>query len=174
MIGLLLLARNAALAAPPPARTLQVTAVFLFNFAQFIRWPTEAFADPDSPIVIGVLGDDSVRPYLDAAVRGERVDGRRLVSRYFARASELQACHILFIPQSAATQVPALLPRLAGHPVVTVGEAPGFITAGGMIRLVFGEPRTRIRVNLQVADAAHVTISSKLLRFAEIAGARED
>src|SRR6185295_43487 len=36
----------------------EVKAVFLFNFVQFVDWPMEAFAGPQAPVVIGVLGDD--------------------------------------------------------------------------------------------------------------------
>ena len=35
-----------------------VKAVFLFNFSQFVDWPTPALADPQAPLVIGVLGND--------------------------------------------------------------------------------------------------------------------
>src|SRR5271163_1246273 len=42
-------------------------AVFLLNFAQFTDWPTNAFDQPDSPLVIGVWGNDPFGAVLDDA-----------------------------------------------------------------------------------------------------------
>ena len=39
-------------------REYQIKAAFLYNFAQFTQWPTNAFAGPDKPLVIGILGAD--------------------------------------------------------------------------------------------------------------------
>ncbi|PYJ96776.1 MAG: hypothetical protein DME23_18965, partial [Verrucomicrobia bacterium] len=33
-------------------------AAYLFNFTQFIEWPSNSFISADAPIVIGVLGED--------------------------------------------------------------------------------------------------------------------
>src|SRR5207245_8335479 len=37
-----------------------IKAGFIFNFAKFVEWPATAFAQPDSPIVIGILGTDPI------------------------------------------------------------------------------------------------------------------
>src|SRR5262249_5348333 len=56
-------------------------AVFLFNFTQFIEWPSGAFASADAPLCIGVLGEDPFGSTLDEAVRGESSRGRPLTVR---------------------------------------------------------------------------------------------
>src|SRR6266550_1915909 len=61
-----------------PSPEYQVKAVFLFNFAQFVDWPSKAFPEPQTPLVIGVLGEDPFGPYLDETVRGEKVNNRPL------------------------------------------------------------------------------------------------
>src|SRR2546430_10467223 len=38
-----------------------IKAGFIYNFAKFVEWPSAAFAQPDSPIVIGILGTDPDR-----------------------------------------------------------------------------------------------------------------
>ena len=55
-----------------PSPEYQVKAVFLFNFAQFVDWPSKAFPEPQTPLVIGVVGEDPFGPYLDETVRGEK------------------------------------------------------------------------------------------------------
>src|SRR5882762_3409674 len=62
-----------------PSRENQVKAVFLFNFAQFVEWPPEAFPEAQTPLVIGVLGEDPFGGFLDETVRDEKVNNRPLV-----------------------------------------------------------------------------------------------
>ena len=58
-----------------PAREYQVKAVFLYHFVQFVQWPPESFPAKDSPLVVGILGEDPFDAYLEQVVKGE-VDGR--------------------------------------------------------------------------------------------------
>src|SRR5688572_2456800 len=75
--------RAGAPAQPAPAKEYQVKAVFLYNFAQFVEWPTTAFPTAETPLVIGVLGDDPFGGYLDETVRGEKANNRALaIERY--------------------------------------------------------------------------------------------
>jgi hypothetical protein len=164
-----------ALAAPAPAQRAsfderEVKAVFLFNFAQFVDWPSTAFSGPDSPIVIGILGDAPFASVLDAAVQGEVVKGRRLVVSRFRRVEDIETCHILFVSPSEARLYEHILTSLDGRPILTVGEAANF-TNRGIIRFLTEENRVRLEVNLAAAKAAGLTISSNLLRAARIVGA---
>ncbi|HEV2691498.1 MAG TPA: YfiR family protein, partial [Verrucomicrobiae bacterium] len=56
------------------SKEYQIKATFLFNFAQFIDWPTTAFTATNAPFSIGILGDDPFGGYLDEMVRGESID----------------------------------------------------------------------------------------------------
>jgi hypothetical protein len=162
-----------ALAAAAPAQTsstreYQVKAVFLFNFAQFVDWPPAAFSDPQSPLVIGVLGKDPFDGALDDAVRGETVNARPLEVRRFKSVEEIRDCHVLFISGSESAHLDRILGALKGRNILTVGDTDGFAERGGMIRFVIEKNKVRFRINLDSAKAAGLTISSKLLRPAEI------
>jgi len=148
------------------ASEAQLKAVFLFNFAQFVEWPP--IPDPATPLVIGILGDDPFRGFLDATVRGERLSARPFVVRRYARAEDIGACDILFISQSEGNRVEAILASLNNRPILTVSDLDRFAKRGGMIHLVTDGNRIRLAINLEAAQAAHLTISSKLLRVAEI------
>src|SRR5258708_29157548 len=45
-----------------------IKADFIYNFAKFVEWPAAAFAQPDSPIVIGILGTDPFGNIIDRIV----------------------------------------------------------------------------------------------------------
>lgn len=151
----------------PPDKEYQLKAVFLFNFAQFVEWPGDAFPESDSSLVIGVLGEDPFGTYLDEAVRGETVNGHPLTVQRYRRVDEITTCHILFIgrPHDDLEQV---LAALKGRKILTVGDADRFASRGGMIRFVTEHNRIRLRINLEAARAEELIISSKLLRPAQI------
>lgn len=146
----------------------QVKAAFLFNFAQFVEWPTNAFSNPQTPLVIGIIGDDPFGATLDEIVRGENVNGHPLVIQRFRQVEEIKTCHILFINSSEKNRAMEIIGQLKGRSVLTVGDTEGFATNGGMIRFVTEKNKIRFRVNLEAAKAANLTISSKLLKAAGI------
>lgn len=146
----------------------QVKAVFLFNFAQFVDWPAEAVADSAAPLVIGILGDDPFGGFLDATVRGEHVGARPLHLRRYGKVEDIETCDILFISRSEGKRMRTILASLKDRPILTVSDADRFAERGGMIRLVTDKHHIRLQVNLEAAQGAHLTISSKLLRVAEI------
>ena len=150
------------------ASEAQVKAVFLFNFAQFVDWPPEAVPDSQAPLVIGILGDDPFGDFLDATVRGEHRGARPFAVRRFQRVEDITRCDILFIGRPLADRPEEILARLKNRPILTVSDLDGFAKRGGMIRLLTDKGRIRLEVNLEAAQAAHLTISSKLLRVAEV------
>jgi hypothetical protein len=157
-----------------PAREYQVKAVFLFNFAQFVDWPPQAFPEAQTPLVIGVLGEDPFGAYLDETVRDEKVNNRPLAVRRYRRVEEIKTCHILFISRSEADRLEQILARLKGRHILTVADTEGFALRGVMIRLITEKNKIRLKINLEAAKAANLTISSKLLRPAKIVAAGRD
>jgi hypothetical protein len=151
----------------------QVKAVFLFNFAQFVDWPVEAFPSPDAPFVIGVLGEDPFGAQLDNVVRGEHAEGRRIVIARYRNVGEIRNCNILFIGRTETGHLGEILTALAGRSILTVSDADPAGPRGVMILLVNENNRIRLRIDVVSAKAANLTISSKLLRPAEIVGRGE-
>jgi len=168
LLALVLIAARCWAAAPPSE--YQVKAVFLFNFAQFVEWPSQAFPSLGSPFVIGILGSDPFGPQLDAVVRGETIDKRSLVIERYRNIGELHNCNILFIGRTEVGVLPHILEVLKGRSILTVTDAQDGDPSGVMIQLVNRSNRIRLRIDVGAAKAGNLVISSKLLRPAEIVG----
>ena len=160
--------------AEPAPQEYQIKAVFLFNFAQFVEWPPDAFGGPKAPLEIGVLGEDPFGNHLEDTMRGEAIGGRALVVRRFARVEDIDHCHILFISRSESKKLEQVVAALRGRTILTVGDTDGFALRGVMIRFISEKSRIRLRINLDSAKAAGLVVSSKLLRAAEIVTTREN
>lgn len=167
-------------ASPPPpfaqgSREYDVKAALLFNFTRFVEWPARAFARPDSPVVIGILGPDPFGSVLDRMVNNETCGGRPIVVVRFSNVAAARDSHLLFITSAERGNLPRILAALRGRPVLTVGDFEGFTAAGGMIRLLKNPAdKMQLRINLNATKAADLVVSAKLLRVAEAVNPTED
>ena len=168
LLGIVLAAP--ASAAPKLTHEYDLKAAFLFHFAQFVQWPPEALPEKNTPLTIGILGEDPFGKSLDEMVANESVGGHKLLVRRLQRISQADSCHILFISSSEKNRMEQVLSRVNRRSVLTVGETKDFAQRSGIIGFVVAQKRLRLAVNLAAANAAKLTISSKLLRQSEIVG----
>jgi hypothetical protein len=172
-VGLLVIAFSffGLIISPPQKRAAsdetEVKAVFLFNFAQFVEWPTSKLP-ADSAIVIGVLGRDPFGVYLDETVQNEKVNGHPLKIERYTNARNVGNCHILFINPSRSIRIENVLETVKGKNILTVSDATGFSKQGGMIHFINEKNRIKLSVNLNSVKESEISISSKLLTLAEI------
>jgi hypothetical protein len=146
----------------------QVKAAFLYNFTQFTDWAASAFPATNSPIIIGITGEDPFGSTIDEAVRGEVVRGRTLIVKRLRADEDLRSCHVVFISRSEKEKVPRILDQLKGSPTLTVSDLSGFAQQGGMINLLLVNKAVKLEINQAVAEAAGLQISAKLLKLARI------
>lgn len=150
------------------AREYQVKALFLFNFTQFVEWPDNAFERPDSPLIIGILGEDPFGVYLAELLRGETVHGHRVIVERFSAAEDVRGCHILFVNLQTDEELRDALRILRNRSILTVSDAENFTKLGGMVQLYLQDGKIRIRIALEPAKDADLSISSRLLGLADI------
>lgn len=154
----------------PAPSEYELKAVFLFNFAQFVEWPGASFTSAGAPFTICVLGEDPFGGQLDETVKGELVLGHPLTVERHRDAAQLDNCHILFIGSSELKNLEGVLASLGGRAVLTVSDIDRSAERGTIIQFANDRNRLRLRINVAAAKSAGLTLSSKLLRPAEIVG----
>ena len=156
--------------ATPASKEYQVKAVFLFNFARFVEWPAMTFVSANAPFALCVYGDDPFGADLDAVVRGESVGGRPIEVRRLREPRDVAQCQIVFIAGGADRELESLVGALDRSATLTVSDAEGTAQRGTMIRMMTVNGKIRLRINIDAVRAAHLTVSSNLLRAAEVVG----
>ena len=142
-------------------------AAFLFSFAKFVEWPPDAFPTANAPLTFGVVGDDFVGHSLDGLVHGKAINGRPLQVNRLKDGDDLTRIHMLFVRGSDESRAADVMKRLSGSTVLTVSDLKGFCELGGMIRLFVEDNHVRFEVNLDAAEQAHLTVSSRVLTLAK-------
>ena len=164
----LLTALMAAALQERDAPEYEIKAAFLYNFAAFVEWPPTAFADKDSPFVVGVIGDDPFGPALEKTFRGKSVAGRPITVKRSRNVKELGACHLAFLPGGSPERSAKALESLKGTSTLTVGEHAGFAAMGGCLNFFVDGKKVRFEYNPAAAKRAQLQVSSKLLRLARV------
>lgn len=144
----------------------QIKAAFIYNFARFVDWPTQAFTDASAPMVIGVLGKNVFKNDLAQIIAGKIIRGHALEFRTFDSVADVEHCQVLFISDSEKSHLSKIISRLGNASILTVGESDDFIENGGMIDLRIVDDKVRFDINNSAAKSAGLTISSKLLSLA--------
>lgn len=143
----------------------QIKAAFLYKFASYVEWPETAFAQPDTPLMIAVMGADLVASELVRAVASRRVNDRDVIVKRLATGDPVAGSHILFIGSSASAQLDKLL-RAARPPVLTVTESEGALAQGSVINFVVADRRVRFEISRGSASKNRLRLSSRLLAVA--------
>lgn len=155
----------------PTSSEYLIKAGFIYNFAKFIQWPESAFAQPNSPIVIGILGTDPFGSVMDRIVADKTIGGRGFVVRRLTwgkDGADLKNCAIVFVSSSEHKNLHDILLSLKGLPILTIGDTPDFAQKGGIIGFTVEDNRIRFEINVAAARLAQLVISSRLLTLAKI------
>lgn len=140
-----------------------VEAVYLYNFAKFVRWPA---GTEHSTVTICVAGQNSYVDTLKRVVTGEQLGTRPFEVRAVQGSDQEVGCDILFLGSSTRDRLDELLAACAGKPALTVSDLPDFLDRGGMIQFVLAENRVRFSVNLHPVSRSGISLSSELLKVA--------
>jgi hypothetical protein len=145
----------------------QLKAAYLYHFAQFVEWPSSAFPQPNSPLVIGIFGDNPFGNDLPRMVEGKVFNNHPLAVHAYHSLSELTNNYqILFICSSEKKRLPEIFAALNGGSVLTVSEIDHFTSNGGMINFVLESDRIRFQINETTVEKAGLKMSFKLLSLA--------
>lgn len=151
----------------------QIKAVFLFNFTQFVAWPDKSFNTENDPFIIGILGENPYGNFLEETVRGESVNGHRIIIRRYAHVQDIKMCHILYVNLKNETELEDAITRLKNRNILTVGDTAKFTQSGGIITFVVANNKVGLKINLDAVSSTELSISSKLLRLATIIKAKK-
>ncbi len=153
-------------AASQPVSKEAVYAAFTVNLTRFISWPASALGPEGSPFLIGTFSRDPINEELDAAVRGENVNGHPLRTIRLHSIEDVRKCHVVFVSGTRA-DVGAVLAEAENRPILTVSDVEGFLARGGHVRFVPEPNRTGLQVSAVNLRASGLEARAQLLRVAE-------
>src|SRR5207247_10109976 len=125
-------------------------------------------AEPNSPIVIGIFGNDPFGAILDRIVNDKKIDGRGFAVKRLKLGKDLKNCNILFISSSEKTHFDEVIQIVKGMPILTIGETANFARRGGIINLTLEDSKVRFEVKIEPGKHAELNTRSRLLSLVRI------
>jgi hypothetical protein len=137
--------------------------MFIYNFSRLIEWPASY---KTGPFIIGVMGSSSIVEELKSYTMGKSVGSQPIMVKTFKNATEISACHILFIPFSETRQMQNILPQLASKNSLVITEKNGALEQGSAINFLVIGDKLKFELSPSNATKYDIKISSKLNEMA--------
>lgn len=146
----------------------EARAAAVCSIVMFTEWPAAAFAQPDSPLVVGIMAAPPMVKLLRDLLDCETWHGRAIQLQPVATLADARRCHVLYVARTSQSRWQAQQVQLQGRPILTIGESERFAALGGIVELGIERDRLRLIVNLTAARAGGIVLSSKVLRLAQV------
>lgn len=150
----------------------KVKSVYIYNFAKFTKWPKSSFECDDSPIVLGIYGEDPFGGIIDKAVWNKKVHNRRIEVKRIKILKDAGSCHILFVSSSEKKKIDVILSRIKENSILTVGESEEFNQQGGMINFLIEKKKVKFEINVEAIKKSGLEVSSKVIKLSKNKGKR--
>ena len=141
-------------------------AVYLKKILSFVEWPSGP-GIPDTPFRVCVAADYQIAVPLSEELRGINVNGRTVDVETVRKEEGLKNCQLLFIGSPEPRLRARLLESVKGAQMLTVGDDPGFVEAGGILEFTLVGNTMQFAVNLTAAKRAGLKIGARLLSLAQ-------
>lgn len=135
---------------------------YLAKFTPFVDWPEGAFEAPGSPFRLCIGGHDPFGAAIDREAGGLRVGDHPVTVIRLPTVAKAAGCHLLFLSASRLQTPHQMLASVGGKPILTVADED-LEASGAMIQFVTVDSRLRFSIRAEMAQAAGLTLSSKLL-----------
>ncbi len=138
-------------------------AAYLFNLAKYVEWP-----DPNGDLKIGFVGEGPMGDALEKVLVGKTL-GARTIRVWTSPSNEaLEQCNVVYVARSSPQKSRAVLEKLRGRNILTIGETDSFTREGGIVSLIRVGDQMHIEISLEAARAAQLKVSSRLLNLSSV------
>lgn len=147
-------------------QSLQIQALFIYNFSNFVEWPNNAFSDNSAPLKVCLFGTVLFYDFLNF-FNGTIVKDRRLdISNTNNRNDIKSGCHILFVGNDKKHNLPELFKNIEHSFVLSIGNTKNFSNIGGVINIMRTYDQVEFEININQALKNKLYITSDLLSLA--------
>lgn len=155
----------AAQTAGTAARDTLVKSAFLHKFASFVEWPDGTFERADTPLRIGIVGDELLWRDLSDLARDRDRDGRPVNVARLSPGDSVAGMHIVYFKAGSPARVADLLAAVPPG-VLTVSDSDGTHPRGSVLSFFVEEGRVRFGVSTEAAARQGLRLNPRLVAAA--------
>ncbi|MBX7143187.1 MAG: YfiR/HmsC family protein [Oligoflexia bacterium] len=149
-----------------PTAEAKVRGTLLYRLADYVEWPSRAFANSSAPFQICLMGSDPFGPSFDrllSRIVSKSGRGFSLQRRPIGTAAaQLRSCQVLYLGSDLNTRSADILSSVRRDPVLTVTDG----SDEGIVDFVNQDRKVKFGINKRRAREAGLTVGSLLLDLA--------
>jgi hypothetical protein len=146
----------------------KLKAEFIERFTRFIDWPaSSSVPNSDVPFDICITGTNPLEEYLNTLSRNVKIKNK-LVRVRNVTIEKVDSCNVLFISNSEASHLSAILEKISDRPILTVSDTAGFAEKGVLINFYRSGNYVRFEINNAAVQKSGLRFSSRLLKLARL------
>ncbi|MFN8437423.1 MAG: YfiR family protein [Cytophagales bacterium] len=140
-----------------------IYAGLMFHFGKYVQWPANM---QSGDFVIGVQGNSPLKGKLETLAASKNINGRKIVIKKVASSSDLEGCHILFVPDNSIASIAEYKSKIKANHVLLVTEGDGNLQKGSVFNFIEKDGKVRFEFSQSDADAHNLKVSSDLVKLA--------
>jgi hypothetical protein len=153
ILFLILLKANFAM-----AQDEKFKALFLYNYAKGIEWPSNS-----GDFVIGVLGSSPIVDELNIIAQKKKVGNQTIVIKKQNTLEGAENCNIFFLPSNKSANLSSLLVKVKGKSTLIVTDSPGSIKSGSCINFFITNDKLSYEISKNNIEKQGLKVTANLL-----------
>jgi hypothetical protein len=141
----------------------EVYSMMVYNFIKYVQWPDHS---ESGEFVIGVVGNADVYNTLNAWYGGKPRGGKMYTIKKFNSASDVTACHVVFIDKSKSAEFDALNSKVKGKGTLLITDKAGLGEKGSGINFKNVDNKLKFELNQKALEASNLKVSGQLSSMA--------
>ncbi len=141
---------------------------FIIKLINYVEWPTEAATGADGSVVVAVVGESNLTPYLKDLAAKKSAEGKKVTVKIVSMDDSLNGYQIVFFPGKDKPDLAKFLKKVDGAPILTVSDCDSFARHGVMVNFISEEGKVKFEVNTLVVSNCGLKMSSQLLKLARV------
>lgn len=144
------------------AQMAQFQALYIYNFAKNIGWPSE---DSQKELTITVIGDNDLTAELNKLAASKTIGSRKVTVREAATAQGLQKSDIVFLGESKSSMIGALMNAQDGNKNLIVSGKKGLCAQGAGISFMSEGGKLKFEISNKNISKRGLVVSQKLVQL---------
>lgn len=144
------------------AQMAQFQALYIYNFAKNIGWPSE---DGSKDLVITVVGDNDLAAELNKLAATKSIGSRKVVVKESATTNGIQKSDIVFLGESKSSQIASLITAQEGNKNLIVSGKNGQCGQGAGIAFLSEGGKLKFEISNKNISKRGLQVSQKLLQL---------
>lgn len=150
----------------------KIKAGIVYNLLKYTLLPEDSLAIKTNKLQICLYGNDLFDGYL-SPLEGRSVQQIPIAISSIETAGELTGCNVLIIHQNHVAELPQLIPAVIKNQILTISDAQGFATSGGMIELSKENEKISLHINTGALSSAGLDVQESMLKLARVVSTLE-